>query len=386
MGPLPGQQRLRHLCHPHRVQLRLFLALAAVLACGAPPVPGDTSPAPGARRDAPAPSDSSDASRGAPQQPVPSDTSARALPVRLGGDLPDGHLVVTHAGVGSPLEESDGAERAAAAGRDALLSGASALDAAIAAAVVLEDDPRYNAGTGANIRLDGKTIQLDAALMTDDGQFAAVAAIERVKNPIRAARLVLDSPHVLLVGEGATRFAHKLGLPDEVPLAPQAEAKYRARMQRLREAIEAPGSREPDWRDYWNFPGEMPADMIAWRHGGDTVGAVVRTAEHRFAATLSTGGTSVTLHGRVGDVPIYGAGLYAGPAGAVACTGQGEEIIRQALARTVYQALAAGTPAREAVAQAAAAFDPRWDVGIIAVDRRGWGVAATQPMAHAHAP
>lgn len=317
-----------------------------------------------------------------PAAPPVSVPLARPLPTHAGGLAPSGPLVVTHAGVGTPVEQADGAERAARAALEALRGGADALAAAVAGTVVLEDDPRYNAGTGANIRLDGATIQLDASVMDDQGRFAAVAAIERVRNPVRAARLVLDSPHVLLVGEGATRFAHKLGLPDEVPRSPEAEANYRERMAKLRAAVEAPGSQEPDWRAYWNFPGEMPEEMKAWREGGDTVGTVVRSAEGRFAATLSTGGTSVTLYGRVGDVPIYGAGLFAGPAGAVACTGHGEEIVRQALARSVYQALAAGTPAQLAVERAAASFDPRWDVGLIAVDRSGWGVAATKAMAH----
>lgn len=357
---------------------RPLLALSAALACNAPqPAPSQPAPASPATSATSTPSPSTSAT----SIPPP----ARDLPLRTGATLPDGPLAVTHAGVGSPMSDADGAERAAQAALTALRSGQAALDAAIAGTVALEDDPRYNAGTGANIRLDGKTIQLDAALMTDDGRFAAVAAIERVKNPIRAARLVLDSPHVLLVGEGATRFAHKLGLPDELPLSPHAEEKYRARMQRLREVVDAPGSTEPDWRAYWNFPGDMPDDMLSWREHGDTVGTVVRTADRHFAATLSTGGTSVTLYGRVGDVPIYGAGLFAGPAGAVACTGQGEEIIRQSLAKTVYLELERGTPAADAVARAAAGFDPRWDVGLIAVDRHGWGAAATLPMAHAAA-
>jgi L-asparaginase/beta-aspartyl-peptidase (threonine type) len=80
-------------------------------------------------------------------------------------------------------------------------------------------------------------------------------------------------------------------------------------------------------------------------------------------------------------VPVYGCGLYAGPAGAVACTGEGEEIIKRALARSVYEAMARGVPARRAVDEATRAFPSRWDVGIIAVDRTGWGVAANRPMA-----
>jgi isoaspartyl peptidase/L-asparaginase-like protein (Ntn-hydrolase superfamily) len=109
---------------------------------------------------------------------------------------------------------------------------------------------------------------------------------------------------------------------------------------------------------------------------------VARTADGHFAATLSTGGTSVTLCGRVGDVPIFGCGLYAGPAGAVACTGEGEQIIRRTLARAVYERIERGTPAPQAVEEAVRMFPERWDVGVIAVDRSGWGVAANRPMAY----
>ena len=308
--------------------------------------------------------------------------SAGTLPT-LGGGPRAGALVVTHGGVGSGPELADGPRAAADSALGVLVGGGSALDAALAGTVKLENDPRFNAGTGANIRLDGKTIQMDASIMTGEGRFAAVAAVERVRNPVLVARAVMDStPHLLLVGEGATRFAHKVGFADVVPTCPEAEARYRARMRRQAELFGRGDTTVFDWRRYWNFPGEMPADVLEWRKRGDTVGTVARDRDGRFAATLSTGGTSVTLYGRVGDVPVFGAGLYAGPAGAVACTGEGEEIIRRAIARAVYERLAGGTPAREAVEEAVADFPPRFDVGVIAVDRDGWGVAANRRMAY----
>ena len=303
----------------------------------------------------------------------------------LAGGTGAGPWVVSHGGATSPPETIDGVEAAADTALAALAKGASVLEAAIAGTVVLEDDSRFNAGRGSNIRLDGKTIQMDAALTTDAGEFAAVAAIERVRNPIRAAALVLRSPHVLLAGEGATRFAHQMGLPDEVPESEGARERLQERLARLAREL----GRDPevlDWRDYWNFPGEMPAELRAWREAGDTVGTVTRDAAGHFAATLSTGGTSVTLYGRVGDVPVLGAGLFAGPAGAVACTGDGEEIIRRLLARSVYASLEQGEPAARAVERAVAAFPAEHGVGIIALDSAGWGVASNRKMAFAHAP
>lgn len=305
----------------------------------------------------------------------------QSLPT-LAGEKHAGPLAVAHGGVGSGFELSDGPQRAADSALAVMKRGGSSLDAAIASTVVLEDDPRFNAGTGANIRLDGKTIQMDASLMTSEGRFAAVGCIERVRNPILVVRKVLDTPHLFLVGEGATRFAHRMGFADVVPTCPQAEEKYRQRMQRLAELMARTDTTVFDWREYWNFPNPMPPDMLEWRKHGDTVGSVARDAQGRFAATLSTGGTAVTLYGRVGDVPVYGAGLYAGPAGAVACTGDGEEIIKRFIAHSVYEQMEKGVPAREAVRRAAASFVEPWTVGIIAVDRTGWGVAANRTMAH----
>ncbi len=323
----------------------------------------------------------------APAQDRPPDSTVLLAPpvqpTLAGGSAGGGPLVVTHGGVGSGPEYGDGVRAAADTAMRVLRRGGPALDAALAGTVRLEDDPRFNAGTGANIRLDGHTIQMDAAVMTDEGRFAAVGAIERVRNPVLVARAVMDStPHLFLVGEGASRFAHRLGFADVVPTSPQAEAKYRARMKRQAEVLGRADTTVFDWRRYWNFAGPMPADALGWGRHGDTVGSVARDLDGHFAATLSTGGTSVTLCGRVGDVPVFGCGLYAGPAGAVACTGEGEQIIRRTLARSVYERMERGTPAREAVEEAVRMFPERWDVGIIAVDRTGWGVAANRPMAY----
>jgi beta-aspartyl-peptidase (threonine type) len=116
------------------------------------------------------------------------------------------------------------------------------------------------------------------------------------------------------------------------------------------------------------------------------VGGVARDASGHFAAALSTGGTSVTLYGRVGDVPLPGAGLQAGPAGAVACTGAGEEIIRRSVARAVYAELRRGEPAARAVLRAVEAFPADQSLGVIALDAEGWGAAANRVMAYACAP
>lgn len=305
-----------------------------------------------------------------------------AEPPTLASGPVSGAAVVTHGGVGSPPEWSGDCGDAALAGVGAF---GSALDAACAAVVHLENLCRFNAGTGANVRLDGRTVQMDAAVMTSDGSFAAVAAIERVLNPVLVAREVLTTPHRLLAGDGATRFAHVRGFADQVPLCDEALAKYRERWARLLRGEAGGGFDDFDWRAAWNYPSPLPAEAAGTgaveRTTGDTVGAVARAADGTFAAALSTGGTSITLYGRVGDVPIYGCGCYAGPAGAVACTGHGEEIIRQAMARLVYERMAGGDTAREAVIAGCEIFGAEWPLGLIAVGPVDWAVAANREMA-----
>jgi L-asparaginase/beta-aspartyl-peptidase (threonine type) len=283
-------------------------------------------------------------------------------------------IVLTHGGSGSNRKvQKDGTDKAAAKGLQVLRQGGSALEGAIAGTVVLEDDPRFNAGTGSNIRMDGKTIQMDAACMDGStGTFGAVAAIERVKNPVLVARQVMDTPHILIVGEGATRFARAMGHADVYPTSPQAQARY-ARVKRILTGQEK-GDLSAAWQTFqwqkaWNFSTGLKEALGS----PDTVGCVARDAKGQYAAAISTGGTTVTLYGRVGDVPIYGAGIYAGAKGAVACTGEGEEIVKRLIGRHVYDLLASGVAPQEAVNQMLQAFPPDIDLGLIAISDQGHG-------------
>jgi L-asparaginase/beta-aspartyl-peptidase (threonine type) len=177
------------------------------------------------------------------------------------------------------------------------------------------------------------------------------------------------------VGEGATRFARAMGFRDHDPECSESRARYE-RVKRIllgKEPGAAPAWKRFDWRKAWNFPRPIPRELREAAGSPDTVGAVVRDGLGRFAAALSTGGTTLTFHGRVGDVPVYAAGLYAGPAGAVACTGNGEDIVRRLVAKSVYDDLASGTSAQEAVERALRAFPADVELGIVAVSATGAG-------------
>lgn len=266
-------------------------------------------------------------------------------------------LVIVHGGAGAPPDHVDGPEAAARAALAHLLLNGNPLDAAVLAARVMEDDPRFNAGTGSNLRLDGARIQMDASVMADDGRFGAVMALERTQNPILVARAVIDTPHLMLAGEGAQNLARRIGLPDFDPITPKARQKF------ARWRLESPVVSHDAWR---NFPEDIRAH--------DTIGAVVRGSDGHFAVSCSTGGTTMMLLGRVGDSPIYGAGLYAGPAGAVTATGEGEEIIRRFLSLRVYERMARGESAETAGRAELDAIPADIAIGLIAIDRSGaWG-------------
>jgi len=277
-------------------------------------------------------------------------------------------LIATHCGSGSDKKMQDVAEKSAAAGMRILRRGGSALDAVEEAIVVLEDDPRTNTGIGARRRVDG-TVQMDAALMDSRMNIGAVAAIMNVRNPIRVARLVMKSPHVLLAGDGAVLFARQHDVPFFDPSNKESEEKWRDALAKIESGD------VPEWAAKWR----------AFRFK-DTVGTVAQDKNGNFAAGSSTGGHPFMLPGRVGDSPLVGAGLYAGPRGAVTATGVGEEIIRVVLSKTVYDRIESKRTATDACISGIKLFPDTVPVGVIAVDRRGWGECCNRDMAWAALP
>ena len=208
---------------------------------------------------------------------------------------------------------------------------------------MLEDDPTFDAGTGSFLDEDGR-VQLDAAVMEGAGLRAgAVAAVGRFKNPAAIARAVMEkTEHVLLIGEGAERFALAQGFPPVDPRSLVHPREYEGYEAWVRAG-------KPDARVFFDEEG-------AAEHGKrGTVGVVigVRTAgRDRFPlfAGASTGGTRGKKAGRVGDVPLVGCGVYADDEGAaVCCTGWGEAFIRAAAAKSVSDLVAAGAHPQEAV-------------------------------------
>ncbi len=260
-------------------------------------------------------------------------------------------VAVVHAGAGSWSRDREAAveacRAAATAAQAALLGGGSALDAAVAAVRVLEDDPSTNAGTGATLTRDG-TLELDASVMDGaTGASGAVATLPPFRHPVEVARAVLtDGRYHLLCGEGAARFAEAVG-----------------------------------------FAPADPAEMIveAPRDAGNTVGAVALDQEGCLAAATSTGGLAGAVPGRVGDSPIVGAGTYATRQAACSCTGDGEAFARACAAfwTTEHVGQGAQVAAEAALARVRDDFDGLG--GLILVDHAGEVAAArTSPcMPHA---
>src|ERR1700760_3429090 len=223
----------------------------------------------------------------------------------------------------------DGIANALAAGYALLEQGAAAVDAVEAAVAVMEDDDTFDAGRGSFLTQDGR-VQMDALLMNGENlRTGGVACVERIRNPIHAARLVLDkSPHVYFVGIGAERFArqHGMALCDnmELVISREQERLYKA------QADERAGLRDE------RFSGSLDSH--------DTVGAVALDARGNIAAGTSTGGTLNKAPGRVGDSSLIGCGCYADNlTAAVSLTGWGEPIMKLVLGKWAVDRVAGGT-------------------------------------------
>lgn len=269
--------------------------------------------------------------------------------------------LVIHGGAGVILRENMTPEKEAAyeaalqdaleAGAVVLRKGGDAIDAVEAAVLVMEDNPLFNAGYGAVFTADARH-ELDAAIMDGrDRNAGAVAGVTRVKNPIRAARAVMDkSEHVMFAGSGADSFAEAQGLEmvdnSYFDTAWRREALQRVLNERARTAAD--------------------------RHG--TVGAVALDVQGNLAAATTTGGMTAKATGRIGDTPLIGAATYAeNGVCAVSATGHGEFFIRVGVAKTICdRAKLLGEPVEQAaniVLGEVAALGG--DGGVIVIDGEG---------------
>lgn len=252
--------------------------------------------------------------------------------------------LIVHGGAGQIRDDSlperlDGCKAAALAAWDILAQNGSALDAAEAAVMVLEDNPLFNAGTGSTLNQIGN-VEMDAAIM--DGyllRVGAVAAVQRIKNPIKLARRVMeDGRHVILGSEGALMFAREIGFPECSPESLIVEHERKR-----------------------------------WAEKYGTVGCVVLDANGKIAVATSTGGIFNKLPGRIGDSPLPGCGTYADDRGGVSCTGLGEAIIRVVLGKTAIDFLADGIDPNAAARKSLELLEAKTgaQAGLIMIDCHG---------------
>jgi L-asparaginase / beta-aspartyl-peptidase len=279
-------------------------------------------------------------------------------------DIPDDEVGPHQAGCRAALD----------AGWQVLERGGAALDAVEAAVRVMEDHPIFDAGVGSVLNRDG-IVEVDAAVM--DGmtlRSGAVAAVQRVQNPISLARRVLESEVVLLVGQGAERFADQIGFPR----CAHADLIVERELRRWQELRANAAHQAQD--SFTRPPGEVAGARGVVSGGaplkgpGDTVGAVAVDREGRLAAGTSTGGITNKPPGRVGDSPLIGAGLYADTQTAgCSTTGWGESIIKVLLAKTATDLVGAGHHPAEAARRAVDVLERRVGGlgGLILLDAAG---------------
>jgi beta-aspartyl-peptidase (threonine type) len=260
-------------------------------------------------------------------------------------------------------------------GREILELGASSLQAVEACASLLEDDPVFNAGCGSVLNEAGK-VEMDAAIMDGRNLAAgAVAAVDNIANPVQLARLVMtESEHVMLIAEGAMRFADHCGLartpehyfytPDRLVQLEKARLKHKIMLDH----------------------DDLEEDSEDQKYG--TIGAVARDPNGNLAAATSTGGIVNKRMGRVGDSAIVGAGVYAdNETCAVSATGYGEDFMRSVISKTIADFIYMKEMDAEAATRAGIDYLTRkvnGRGGFIVIDRNGNCASAytTKKMIH----
>lgn len=288
------------------------------------------------------------------------------------------YVMVIHGGAGTILKKNMTPEKEAAyvaaltqalqAGYAQIKAGKSSLDAVEATIHVLENDPHFNAGKGAVFTHDGRN-ELDAAIMDGKTLMAgAVAGVTTIKNPISAARAVMEkSEHVMMVGAGADQFAKEAGLEIVDPKYFWTKERWEGLQQAIKEdstkAVLDHGSKKSELLGTKNHD---------YKFG--TVGCVALDKAGNLAAGTSTGGMTNKKYGRVGDAPIIGAGTYCNnETAAVSCTGWGEFYIRNVVAKTIsdlmeYKGLSVAEASKITLDKVGKIGG---DGGLIALDKKG---------------
>ena len=291
---------------------------------------------------------------------------------RLGFVIHGGAGVIKRGSLSAEKEKEYRAklEEALMAGYKALKDGKSSLDAVEIAINILEDSPLFNAGKGAVFNADGKN-ELDSSIMEGKTLRAgAVAGVHHIKNPISLARAVMEkSPHVMMAGDGAEKFAESIG----IQLVPEKYFFTQERYDNLQKILKDEKS-----SDKKTSQTNQPDGDDIYSHNADkfgTVGAVALDKDGNLAAGTSTGGMTNKKFGRIGDAPIIGAGTYANNnTCAVSATGYGEFFIRLGVARDIsalmeYRALPVQQAADLVIKQKLQ--DLGGDGGVIAMDKFG---------------
>ncbi|MBS0026721.1 isoaspartyl peptidase/L-asparaginase family protein [Chitinophaga sp. 22321] len=288
------------------------------------------------------------------------------------------YVLVIHGGAGTILKKNMTPEKEAAykaslkqaltTGYRILQSGGSSLDAVEATVKVLENDSLFNAGKGAVFTHEGRN-ELDAAIMNGKTRAAgAVAGVTTVKNPVSAARAVMEkSEHVMMVGPGAEKFAKEAGLEIVDPSYFRTESRWKDLQKALHEDSVAAAK-----SNAYTNPGKFGIKNKDYKFG--TVGAVALDQQGNLAAATSTGGMTDKKYGRIGDSPIIGAGTYANnQTAAISCTGWGEYYIRNVVAYDLsalieYKGLSVQQAGNAVIKKVG---DMGGDGGLIALDKKG---------------